>query len=76
MSAVTAPPVEGPAVAKALIYLRVSSSQQADKDYDSEGYSLPAQRTACVRNADASERRCRRSSSNEASPAPPPTGRR
>ena len=36
---------------RAVSYLRVSSSAQADKDYDSEGYSLPAQRTACARKA-------------------------
>src|SRR4051794_19280050 len=35
----------------ALIYLRVSSAQQADKDYDPEGYSIPAQREACARKA-------------------------
>lgn len=38
---------------RALIYLRVSSSQQADKDYDPEGFSIPAQREACVRKADS-----------------------
>src|SRR5665213_766086 len=38
---------------RALSYLRVSSSAQADKDYDSEGYSLPAQRAACARKAAA-----------------------
>jgi site-specific DNA recombinase len=36
---------------KAILYLRVSSAAQADKDFDSEGYSLPAQRAACVRKA-------------------------
>ena len=41
------------AVDKALIYLRVSSSQQADKDYDAEGYSLPVQRAACERKAES-----------------------
>jgi len=40
-------------VAKAVIYLRVSSSQQADTDYDVEGFSLPAQREACTRKAEA-----------------------
>ncbi|MGE3444625.1 MAG: recombinase family protein [Acidimicrobiia bacterium] len=34
-----------------MIYLRVSTSKQADKDIDPEGYSLPAQRDACVRRA-------------------------
>jgi site-specific DNA recombinase len=47
--------VESPSVAKALIYLRVSSTQQAEKDYNAEGYSLPAQRTACVRKAESLE---------------------
>lgn len=36
---------------RAVIYVRVSSSQQADKDYDPEGFSIPAQREACVRKA-------------------------
>jgi DNA invertase Pin-like site-specific DNA recombinase len=34
----------GAATKRAVAYLRVSSSAQADKDYDSEGFSLPAQR--------------------------------
>ena len=42
-------PIEG----RAVIYLRVSSSQQADTDYDKEGFSLPAQREACTRKAGA-----------------------
>lgn len=37
---------------RAVIYIRVSSSQQADKDYDPEGFSIPAQREACVRKAE------------------------
>ena len=36
---------------RALLYLRVSSAQQADKDFDAEGYSIPAQREACQREA-------------------------
>ncbi len=36
---------------KALTYIRVSSSQQADKDYDPEGFSIPAQREGCERKA-------------------------
>jgi site-specific DNA recombinase len=36
---------------RALIYLRVSSAQQADTDYDKEGFSIPAQREACLRKA-------------------------
>src|SRR5436309_411234 len=43
------PPPEGWAV----IYIRVSSSQQADTDYDPEGFSIPAQREACIRKAAA-----------------------
>jgi site-specific DNA recombinase len=39
------------AAARAVIYLRVSSAQQADKDYDPDGYSLPAQKEACLRKA-------------------------
>lgn len=36
---------------KALVYLRVSSAQQAETDYDVEGFSIPAQREACRRRA-------------------------
>ena len=36
---------------RAVLYIRVSSSQQADKDYDPEGFSIPAQREACARKA-------------------------
>src|SRR4249919_1608549 len=36
---------------QAVIYLRVSSAQQADKDFDAEGFSIPAQREACQREA-------------------------
>ncbi len=45
--------VEERAAGRALIYLRVSSSQQADTDYDPEGFSIPAQRDACLRKAAA-----------------------
>ena len=38
---------------RALIYIRVSSSQQADKDYDPEGFSIPAQRDGCQRKAES-----------------------
>ena len=38
---------------QAVIYLRVSTTKQADKDDDAEGYSLPAQREACRRKAEA-----------------------
>jgi DNA invertase Pin-like site-specific DNA recombinase len=37
---------------QAVVYLRVSSAQQADKDFDAEGFSIPAQREACEREAD------------------------
>lgn len=37
---------------RAVIYLRVSSTQQADKDFDAEGFSIPGQREACIREAD------------------------
>jgi site-specific DNA recombinase len=36
---------------RAVIYVRVSSTQQADTDYDPEGFSIPAQREACTRKA-------------------------
>lgn len=36
---------------RAVIYLRVSTDAQADKDHDPEGYSIPAQRDACLRKA-------------------------
>ncbi|MDX6632024.1 MAG: site-specific recombinase [Solirubrobacterales bacterium] len=41
------------AAKQAVIYLRVSSAQQANKSHDSEGFSLPAQREACARQAEA-----------------------
>lgn len=37
---------------RAVLYLRVSTEEQADTDYNAEGYSLPAQREACLRVAD------------------------
>ncbi len=40
-------------IKRAVIYLRVSSTQQADTDYDIEGFSIPAQREACRRKAAA-----------------------
>ena len=33
----------------AVIYLRVSTKEQAAKDATGEGYSIPAQREACIR---------------------------
>ena len=41
-----------PTAKRAVIYLRVSTTKQADKGEDVEGYSLPAQREACLRKAD------------------------
>lgn len=38
---------------RAVIYLRVSTSAQADRDNEREGYSIPAQREACIRKADS-----------------------
>ena len=35
----------------AVIYLRVSTAKQAEKDQNPEGYSIPAQREACRRTA-------------------------
>jgi DNA invertase Pin-like site-specific DNA recombinase len=35
----------------AFIYLRVSSKEQAEKGGEAEGYSIPAQREACMRKA-------------------------
>ncbi|MGB7588304.1 MAG: recombinase family protein [Solirubrobacterales bacterium] len=37
---------------QAVLYLRVSSAQQANKDFDAEGFSIPGQREACTREAD------------------------
>jgi DNA invertase Pin-like site-specific DNA recombinase len=34
----------------AVIYLRVSTKEQAAKDESAEGYSIPAQREACLRH--------------------------
>src|SRR5271168_4274603 len=39
--------------AAAVIYLRVSSREQAEKGGEAEGYSIPAQREACRRKAKA-----------------------
>ena len=40
------------AMSRAVIYLRVSTSAQAGRDNEKEGYSIPAQREACTRKAD------------------------
>lgn len=50
-----APPaaVEPERSKRAVIYLRVSTAKQANRDDDPEGYSLPAQREACQRKAES-----------------------
>ena len=35
------------AVRRAVIYVRVSTAGQADKDFSEDGFSIPAQREAC-----------------------------
>lgn len=42
-----------PPNATAVIYVRVSTKEQAQRDGDPEGYSIPAQREACRRKATA-----------------------
>ncbi len=37
---------------KAFVYLRVSTEEQAQTDFDADGYSIKAQREACFRAAD------------------------
>jgi DNA invertase Pin-like site-specific DNA recombinase len=37
---------------QAVIYLRVSTKGQAETDYSDEGFSIPAQREACIRKAE------------------------
>ncbi len=37
----------------AVIYLRVSTKEQAQRGGEAEGFSIPAQREACLRKADA-----------------------
>ncbi len=39
--------------ARALIYLRVSTKEQAEMGGEAEGYSIPAQRAACLRKAES-----------------------
>ncbi len=46
------PPGEGSTGKRALLYIRVSTKMQIDKDVSEEGFSLPAQRDACVRTAE------------------------
>ena len=49
----SAPPRDGlsGATKRAVIYLRVSTAQQAGTDRGTEGFSIPAQREACLRKA-------------------------
>ncbi|MDZ7733875.1 MAG: recombinase family protein [Acidimicrobiia bacterium] len=42
-----------PATSRAVVYLRVSSAGQVHTDRDAEGLSIPAQREACYRKAEA-----------------------
>ena len=50
----TAPnPPASSATATALIYLRVSTKEQAEAGGEAEGYSIPAQRAACERKAES-----------------------
>lgn len=44
-------PAPETATVKALVYLRVSTARQATKNGEAEGYSIPAQREACLRKA-------------------------
>lgn len=44
--------VTAPEGTRAVVYLRVSSKGQVNTDYDPEGISIPAQRTACTRKAE------------------------
>jgi DNA invertase Pin-like site-specific DNA recombinase len=51
MNAIQAAAPEG-SLKRAVSYLRVSTSAQADTDYNSEGYSIPAQREANLKAAE------------------------
>ena len=51
MAASTVQRAEPGARKRAVLYLRVSTVGQVNTDYDPEGISLPAQRTACQRRA-------------------------
>src|SRR5438045_1155163 len=44
-------PATESASVNALIYLRVSTARQATKNGEAEGYSIPAQREACLRRS-------------------------
>jgi site-specific DNA recombinase len=47
--AATLTPAETTPLKRAIVYLRVSTSRQATKNGEAEGYSIPAQRSACER---------------------------
>src|SRR5947209_1144280 len=47
----TALPTPEPAL-QAVIYLRVSTKEQAERGGEVEGFSIPAQREACLRKAE------------------------
>lgn len=49
----TAPAAKIPARPMAVIYLRVSTKDQAGRGGGAEGFSIPAQRDACLRKAEA-----------------------
>ncbi len=46
-------PVQAGAFPRAITYLRVSTKEQAEMGGEAEGFSIPAQRAACKRKADA-----------------------
>jgi site-specific DNA recombinase len=48
---ITTPPAEIAMTKRAVIYLRVSTTEQARSADSAEGYSIPAQREACIRKA-------------------------
>lgn len=48
----TTPAVSAESLSRAVIYIRVSTKQQAVRDGNPEGYSLPTQREACQRKAE------------------------
>src|SRR5271166_5753566 len=45
-------PADGVSRLRAVIYLRVSTAKQVGRDESRDGYSLPAQRDACLRKAE------------------------
>jgi site-specific DNA recombinase len=53
MEEVRQTPVSDAALKRAVIYIRVSTKQQAVRDGNPEGYSLPTQREACRKKAES-----------------------